>query len=73
MLVSNNLLDIPRGTNMGSKFQFKPEKQVYQAVSKKTGANSSGTKKNSEVSRQDSTSANPFDLLNTIEKDNELG
>ncbi|PWA53311.1 hypothetical protein CTI12_AA446280 [Artemisia annua] len=61
-----------RGTNMGYKFQFKPKKQVYQAVSKKKGSSSSGTKKNFEVPRQETTSANPFDALNTTEKDDEL-
>ncbi|PWA51881.1 hypothetical protein CTI12_AA461250 [Artemisia annua] len=38
-----------RGINVGSKFQFKPKKQVYQAISKKNAASLSGTKKNFEV------------------------
>ncbi|PWA82761.1 hypothetical protein CTI12_AA175430 [Artemisia annua] len=58
------------GTNVGYKFQFKHKKQVYQAVSKKNGASSSGMKTNSEV---ETSSTNPFDALNTIEKDDELG
>ncbi|GKF24135.1 hypothetical protein Tco_0076457, partial [Tanacetum coccineum] len=55
-------------TNMGPKVQYKPKKQVYQAVSKKNGASSSGMKKNSETN-----SANLFDALNMIENDDQLG
>ncbi|GKC48406.1 hypothetical protein Tco_1066128 [Tanacetum coccineum] len=61
-----------RGTNVGSKFQYKPKKQVYQAVSKKNSASSSGTKKNSELPRHETNSANLFDALNMIENDDEL-
>nr|GEY92908.1 hypothetical protein [Tanacetum cinerariifolium] len=50
-----------------------PKKQVYQAVSKKNGASSSGTKKNFEVPRHETNSTNPFDALNMIENDDELG
>ncbi|PWA87478.1 hypothetical protein CTI12_AA130380 [Artemisia annua] len=58
---------------MGSKVQFKPKKQVYQAVSKKNGASSSGMKKNYEVPSHVTNSTNPFDALNMIENDDELG
>ncbi|GKE34305.1 reverse transcriptase domain-containing protein [Tanacetum coccineum] len=58
---------VSRGTSVGPKVQYKPKKQVYQAVSKKNGVNSSGMKKNSETN-----SANPFDALNMIENDDEL-
>ncbi|GKB45186.1 hypothetical protein Tco_0890128, partial [Tanacetum coccineum] len=61
-----------RGTKVGSKFQYKPKKQVYQAVSKKNSASSSGTKKNSELPRHETNSANLFDALNMIENDDEL-
>ncbi|GJX84728.1 hypothetical protein Tco_0335502 [Tanacetum coccineum] len=61
------------GTNVGSKVQFKPKKLIWQAVSKKNSASSSGTKKNSEVSRKVTSSNNPFDALNTIEEGDELG
>ncbi|GJY79919.1 hypothetical protein Tco_0492670 [Tanacetum coccineum] len=50
------------GPNLGSKVQFNSTKKVYQLVYKKNGASSSG-KRNS----------NPFDALNTVEKDDELG
>ncbi|PWA58917.1 hypothetical protein CTI12_AA395910 [Artemisia annua] len=62
-----------RRTNVGSKVQFKPKKQVYQAVFKKNGASSSGTKKNSKVPSHVTNSTNPFDALNMIETDEGLG
>nr|GEV22112.1 reverse transcriptase domain-containing protein [Tanacetum cinerariifolium] len=62
-----------RGTNTGSKFQYKHKKQVYQAVSKKNSASLSGTKKNSELPRHETNSANPLDALNMTENDDELG
>ncbi|GJS92902.1 hypothetical protein Tco_0799870 [Tanacetum coccineum] len=41
-------------TNVISKVQFKPQKPIWQVVSKKNSASSSGTKKNSEVSKSSS-------------------
>nr|GEW79684.1 hypothetical protein [Tanacetum cinerariifolium] len=38
-----------RGTNAGSKVQYKPEKQVYQYVLKKNGVSPSGSKKYHET------------------------
>ncbi|GJT10061.1 hypothetical protein Tco_0857103 [Tanacetum coccineum] len=61
------------GTNMVSKVLFKLKKPVWQAVSKKNSANSSGTKKNSEMPRKMMSFANPFDALDTIEEGDELG
>ncbi|GKC74243.1 zinc knuckle CX2CX4HX4C containing protein [Tanacetum coccineum] len=61
------------GTNVGSKFQVKPKKPIWQVVSKKNSDSLSGTKKNSEVSRKMMSSTNPFDALNTIEEGDELG
>ncbi|GJW93710.1 beta-glucosidase 12 [Tanacetum coccineum] len=61
------------GTNVGSKFHVKPKKLIWQVVSKKNSAISSGTKKNYEMSRKVMSSTNPFDALNTIEEGNELG
>ncbi|GJZ46392.1 hypothetical protein Tco_0593988 [Tanacetum coccineum] len=49
------------------------KKQVYQTVSKKNDASSSGTKKNFEVPRHETNSSNLFDALNMIENDDELG
>ncbi|GJT48935.1 reverse transcriptase domain-containing protein [Tanacetum coccineum] len=53
--------------------RFKPKKPISQAVSKRNNASSSGTKKNSEVPRNVTSSANPFDALNTIKEGDELG
>nr|GFA32153.1 hypothetical protein [Tanacetum cinerariifolium] len=53
--------------------QFKPKKPFMQVVSKKNSASSSGMKKNSKLPRKVMSSANPFDALNTIEEDDELG
>ncbi|GJX72295.1 hypothetical protein Tco_0309466, partial [Tanacetum coccineum] len=61
------------GTNVGSKVQFTPQKPIWQAVFKMNSASSSGTKKNSEVSIKVTSSNNPFNALNTIENDDELG
>nr|GEX88496.1 hypothetical protein [Tanacetum cinerariifolium] len=44
----------------------KLKKPIWQAVSKKNSASSSGAKKNSEVSRKVTSSTNPFDALNSI-------
>nr|GEZ13878.1 hypothetical protein [Tanacetum cinerariifolium] len=52
---------------------FKPKKPVWQVVSKKNSASSSGTEKNSEVFEKVASSANSFDALNTIEEADELG
>ncbi|GJZ77851.1 hypothetical protein Tco_0642523 [Tanacetum coccineum] len=51
----------------------KLKKLIWQVVSKKNSASSSGTKKNYEVSRKMTSSTNPFDVLNTIEEGDELG
>ncbi|GJT75577.1 retrotransposon protein, putative, ty1-copia subclass [Tanacetum coccineum] len=61
------------GTHMGSKVQFTPQKPIWQAVFKMNSASSSGTKKNSKVSIKVTSSNNPFNALNTIEDDDELG
>ncbi|GJW57922.1 hypothetical protein Tco_0104653 [Tanacetum coccineum] len=42
-------------------------------VSNKNGASSSGKKKQDEVSRQEVRNSNPFDVLNSIENDDNLG
>ncbi|GKB09846.1 hypothetical protein Tco_0843769 [Tanacetum coccineum] len=53
--------------------KYKPKKQDYQVVFKKNGASASGTKKNSEVTSNETNSANLFDALNMIDNDDELG
>ncbi|GJU29525.1 hypothetical protein Tco_1173114 [Tanacetum coccineum] len=60
------------GTNVGSKFQVRPKKPIWQIVYKKNSASSTGTKKNAKVSRKLMSSTNPFDALNTIEESDEL-
>ncbi|GJW93532.1 hypothetical protein Tco_0173204 [Tanacetum coccineum] len=61
------------GLKLGSKVQFKLTKQVYLPVFKKNGASSSGTKKQVGFTRQEASTYNPFDALNTVENDDELG
>ncbi|GKB88443.1 hypothetical protein Tco_0960715 [Tanacetum coccineum] len=39
----------------------------------KNGASSNGTKKQGGLARQEVSTSNPFDALNTVEKDDELG
>nr|GEU45033.1 hypothetical protein [Tanacetum cinerariifolium] len=60
------------GSKLSPKFQFNPTKQVYQPVSKKNVASLNGTKKQVGVARQEVSTSNPFDALNTVEKDDEL-
>nr|GEW45196.1 hypothetical protein [Tanacetum cinerariifolium] len=61
------------GLNLGSKVQFKLTKQVYQHVFKKNGTSSSSPKKKVGLTKQEASSSNPFDALNTVENDDELG
>ncbi|GJV32722.1 zinc knuckle CX2CX4HX4C containing protein [Tanacetum coccineum] len=61
------------GSNVGSKVQVKPTKQVYHPISKKNGANSNGTKKQVGLTRQKASTSNPLDAFNTVENDDELG
>ncbi|GJT02624.1 probable arabinosyltransferase ARAD1 [Tanacetum coccineum] len=63
----------PRGVPVGQKVGFKSAKQVYQPISKKTTANTSGPKnKNMEPTKEVSKS-NPFDVLTPVENDVVLG
>ncbi|GKA98199.1 hypothetical protein Tco_0826093 [Tanacetum coccineum] len=62
-----------RGVQVVPKLWFKRTKQVYQAVSKKNGANISGKQKQAEVTRQEVSNLNLFDALNSVENDDELG
>ncbi|GKA16243.1 hypothetical protein Tco_0695990 [Tanacetum coccineum] len=55
------------GSKCGSKVQFKLTEQVYQRVSKKNGASSSGTKKQARLTTQKEINSNPFDALNTVD------
>ncbi|GKC29516.1 hypothetical protein Tco_1036810 [Tanacetum coccineum] len=62
-----------RGVSVGRKMGFKSVKQVYRQVSNKNNVNTSGnTKKDMEPTIEVSNS-NPFDLLNSVENDVDLG
>nr|GEV11082.1 hypothetical protein [Tanacetum cinerariifolium] len=52
------------GVQAGLKLWFNPIKQVYQPVSKK---------RQIELTRQEISSLNPFNVLNTVENDDDLG
>nr|GEY61011.1 hypothetical protein [Tanacetum cinerariifolium] len=58
---------------VGPKVGFKPVKQVYRHVSKKNNANTSGNKKKDAESRKEVSNSNPFDVLNSVENDVNLG
>nr|GEV42129.1 hypothetical protein [Tanacetum cinerariifolium] len=61
-----------RGVSVGPKIGFKPQKE-YRLVSKKpTGSSSSNKKKDVEPTIEVSN-ANPFEVLNSIDNDVELG
>nr|GEY35965.1 hypothetical protein [Tanacetum cinerariifolium] len=60
------------GPKLGSKFQFKPTKNVYQPASKKSSASSSGKKKQVGLSRQDVSNSSSFDALDMVKNDDDL-
>ncbi|GJW90832.1 hypothetical protein Tco_0168385 [Tanacetum coccineum] len=62
----------PRGVPVGSKVGSKPTKE-YRHVSKKPTANTSGTKKKGMESTKEVSNLNPFDVLNLVKNDGDLG
>ncbi|GJX44287.1 retrotransposon protein, putative, ty1-copia subclass [Tanacetum coccineum] len=62
-----------RGVLVGSKVGFKPVKQAYRPVSTKPTANTSGNKKNDVEPTKKVSNSNPFDVLNSVENDVDLG
>ncbi|GJS72000.1 reverse transcriptase domain-containing protein [Tanacetum coccineum] len=66
------LSQAPRGVPVGPKVGFKPVKQVCRPVSKNNNANTSGNKKKDAKSRKEVT-PNPFDVVNSVENDVDLG
>ncbi|GJU22172.1 ribonuclease H-like domain-containing protein [Tanacetum coccineum] len=68
----NNPKQATRGVLVGPKVGFKSTKQIYTPVSIKNDASTSGKKKQAEVSRQEVSNSNPFDMLNSIENDDDL-
>ncbi|GJY06756.1 hypothetical protein Tco_0373810 [Tanacetum coccineum] len=62
----------PRGVSVGSKVGFKPAKE-YTPVSKKPTANTNGNKKKGVDPIKEVSNSNPFDMLNSVDNDVELG
>ncbi|GKC23261.1 hypothetical protein Tco_1025411 [Tanacetum coccineum] len=62
----------PNGIPVGQRMGFKP-KQVYQPVSKKPNANTSVNKKKHVEPTKEVSKSNPFDVLTSVENDEELG
>ncbi|GJX77755.1 hypothetical protein Tco_0324566, partial [Tanacetum coccineum] len=62
----------PRGVTVCPKVGFK-QKNEYRPVSKKLTANTSGTKKKGVEPTKEVSNSNPFDVLNSIENDVDLG
>nr|GEV00937.1 hypothetical protein [Tanacetum cinerariifolium] len=67
-----NPRQVVRGVPVGPKVGFKLVKQVYRYVSKNV-VNISGKKIQNAVPKQDLSNSNPFNALNLIENDDDLG
>ncbi|GJR78302.1 putative reverse transcriptase domain-containing protein [Tanacetum coccineum] len=63
----------PKGIPVGQKMGFEPTKQVFQHVSKKPTANTSGKKKNNAEPTKEVSESNPFEVITSVENDMELG
>ncbi|GKE07121.1 hypothetical protein Tco_1399139 [Tanacetum coccineum] len=61
-----------RGVQVGPKMGFKPQKE-YRPVPKKTIASFSGNKKKGVEPTIEVSNSNPFDVLNSVDNDEELG
>ncbi|GKB36803.1 hypothetical protein Tco_0881745 [Tanacetum coccineum] len=68
-----NHCQTPRGVPVGPKVGFKLVKQVYRQVSKKNNVNTSGNKKKDVEPTIEVNNSNPFDVLNSIENNVNLG
>nr|GEZ60210.1 hypothetical protein [Tanacetum cinerariifolium] len=64
-----NTSQTPKGISVGQKLAFKPAKQVYQPVSKKSIAYNGGNKKTSVEPTNEVNKSNSFDVLNLVDKD----
>ncbi|GKD25546.1 hypothetical protein Tco_1231760 [Tanacetum coccineum] len=62
-----------RGVSVGHKVGFQPAKQVYRKVSKKNNVSTSGNKKKDVEPTIEVSKSNPFDVLNSVENDVDLG
>ncbi|GJX59063.1 hypothetical protein Tco_0290453 [Tanacetum coccineum] len=67
-----NPRQVVRGVQVGPNVGFKHSKQVYQPFSKMNSASASGKKKQAELSRQEVSNSNLFDVLNSLENDDDL-
>nr|GEU60757.1 stigma-specific Stig1 family protein [Tanacetum cinerariifolium] len=67
------LSQAPRGVSIGSKVRFKPVKQAYRPVSTKPTANTSRNKTNDVEPTKQVSYSNPFDVLNSVKNDVDLG
>nr|GEY25647.1 hypothetical protein [Tanacetum cinerariifolium] len=63
---------ISRGVPVGPKLGFKPQKE-YRSVLKKPNASSSGNKKNGVEATIEVSNLNSFDVLNSVDNDEEFG
>ncbi|GKE99750.1 hypothetical protein Tco_0023101, partial [Tanacetum coccineum] len=63
----------PKGVPVRLKVGFKPAKQAYKFVPKKTNANTSRNKKKEVEPPKEVCNSNPFDVLNSVENDVDLG
>ncbi|GJX10062.1 RNA-directed DNA polymerase, eukaryota, reverse transcriptase zinc-binding domain protein [Tanacetum coccineum] len=61
-----------RGVPVGPKMGFKPQKE-YRPILKKPTASSSGNKKKGVVPTLEVSNSNPFEVLNSVDNDVELG
>ncbi|GJU76069.1 retrotransposon protein, putative, ty1-copia subclass [Tanacetum coccineum] len=62
----------PKGIPVGPKMTFKPN-QEYRHVPKKHNANSSGNKNKGVDSTNKVSDSNPFEVLNSVDNDEEMG
>nr|GEX11474.1 hypothetical protein [Tanacetum cinerariifolium] len=62
----------PKGFSVGSNVGFNPAKE-YRHVPKKSTANTSGNKKNDVEPTKHVSNLNPFDVLNSVQNDMDLG
>ncbi|GJS16009.1 RNA-directed DNA polymerase, eukaryota [Tanacetum coccineum] len=61
----------PKGVLVGPKVGFKPVKQMYRP--KKNNVNTSGNKKKDVESTKEVSNSNPFDVINSVKNDVDLG
>ncbi|GKE88844.1 hypothetical protein Tco_1566319, partial [Tanacetum coccineum] len=68
-----NLRQAATCVQVGPKVAFKPIKQIYRPASNRNNASSTGKKKPTAIASKEVSNSNPFDVLNSVEKDDNLG